>query len=183
MSVWACGECGARYAVGAPRCPQCKANDPREDVQTGVALPFLTVACPGRDCTAYGVQRRVLLRTVAQGVVERPPLHCAACGRQVETVTEEKQEDTDMPKITVHGGASNAAAEPEEGEQPSPGQSSQTSSATPDNSPETNKSEDRSPARKTANRSSKARTGASTARSTDGDPKADADDANDGDNK
>jgi hypothetical protein len=98
-----------------------------------------------------------------------------------------------MPKITVHGGASNDAAPhrtewvgehgpevlnlpdgntaqraPEE--EPSPGTSSETSPSKPSSSAKPSGSADRSRARTTASPSSRRRTAASSAASTDGDP-------------
>jgi hypothetical protein len=80
-------------------------------------------------------------------------------------------EDEQMPKITVHGGATNAAedvAEVEGGEDVSAGSSSETSSEKPESSPEQSEQPDRSPARPTVSRSGKARTAKSTAPSTGG---------------
>lgn len=198
MSVWVCGSCKTRYSVGAEQCPQCGATDPHEEHEQKLAIPAVTVACDNQDCPAAGTRRRVLLRTAAPGVVERPPLHCAGCGHAVREVGDEQpaadaaqdeqdeREEDSVPKVTVHTGPSHEAAEAagEEGpwtkpadeaddeqegsEQPSPGVSSSTSSETPDSSPKTSDSEDPSPAPTTASRSPKARTGASTARSTGG---------------
>lgn len=193
MSVWICGDCRTRYSVGAEACPQCGTNEPREEHEQRLTIPAVTVACDNQQCSAVGVQRRVMLQTVAPGVVARPPLHCAACGYAVREVASEQpdtdphqqeqpKEEDDVPKVTVHTGASHEAAElaGEEGpwsptdettegsEQSSPGASSSTSSETPDNSPETSENEDQSPAPTTGSRSPKARTAASTARSTGG---------------
>lgn len=182
MSVWICGSCRTRYSVGAPNCPQCGDNDPRHDTGQTLAIPSVTVACQNDRCANLSVERRVMLRAAAPGVLERPALHCAGCGNEMWTVTQPETKEDDMPKVTVHGGPSHEAAEAagEEGpwtrhdedtegsEQPSPGASSSTSSETPDNSPKTNDSEDQSPAPTTGNRSRKARTEGSTARSTGG---------------
>lgn len=80
-------------------------------------LPSVTVACGNEACRYAGRERRVHLRTAAPGVVEVPRLACAGCGFDMPTVTPwppvtESEEDM-TPKITVHGGASNAGAEPE----------------------------------------------------------------------
>ena len=92
---------------------------------------------------------------------------CPQCGGR--QYVEEGSED--MAKITVHGGASNAAAdEPEAGEDVSAGTSSSTSSETPSPSTEPNETPPPSRARKTGSRSGKGRTGSSTARGTDGGP-------------
>ena len=106
--------------------------------------------------------------------------------------TDFAEQGQDMPKITEHGGATNARAEvtlnggvrmagewePEpppvdnpdeqtEGSEPSSaGSSSQTSSETPPNKPEPSEPDPPKPARATASRSRKARTGSSTASGT-----------------
>lgn len=103
-----------------------------------------------------------------------------------------------MPKITVHGGPTVAGAsvvggswsnegdadvwpEPakEEGDEPSPGSSSETSPEKPSSDTEPSKKPAPSPARKTASRSKKGQTGNSSAPSTDGDPAADTSAADD----
>ena len=88
-----------------------------------------------------------------------------------------------MPKISVHGGPTNAAddapaelvidvpAAPEE--ESSPGNSSETSSPRPEPTQKPSGSSRQSRARKTASPSDKDRTGSSTAPSTDGAPTAD----------
>lgn len=57
MSTWECRGCTAAYAPGAPRCPQCRTNDPINEA-------------------------------------------------------EQLRREQDMPKITVHGGPSNADVDP-----------------------------------------------------------------------
>lgn len=195
MSVLVCGGCTTRYAVGAEKCPQCGATEAREEHEVPLNIPAVMVFCPGQDCPAYGVKRRVMLRAAAPGVLERPTLHCAACGRCVEEVTNEPQQEVedDVPKSTVHTGASNEGAElpaddagqPEQadtegGEDVSPGTSSSTSSEKPPPSPPTSEPEAPSPARTTASRSKKARTASSTAASTAGDPTAPSSDGDEG---
>ncbi len=76
-----------------------------------------------------------------------------------------------MPKITVHEGPTNAAAEVEEGEQSSPGMSSSTSQPKQQPSETMKPEEDQSPAPTTENPSEKGQTEGSTARLTGGDPK------------
>jgi hypothetical protein len=169
MSVWACGQCGTKYAVGAPRCPQCSANEPVTEPAVS-PLASLTVAClPGDGCRYAGVKRRVMLPQIVPGVIDMPHLHCAGCGNELFRI----EEGADVPKITVHGGATNAATDAEGGEESSPtpeapGTSSPTSSAKEPNSPKTNDSEDPSPAPTTGSRSRRARTGSSSAKSTGG---------------
>jgi len=84
------------------------------------ALPMIAVACATQGCGAAGVVRRVRLKPASLGLVEVPRLRCTGCGCDARTIqgwpamsideaTEEATEGTDMPKITVHGGPSNAA--------------------------------------------------------------------------
>lgn len=145
--------------------------------------PMLRVACTTGGCPAHGVVRRVRLRMVALGVVEAPPLLCAACRTAVKVVSTE-QEGQDMPKITRRGGASNAADQPEPdqppadpavaedekgGERSSRGSSSQASSGKSEQSEKQSSPDPQRRARTTGSRSSAARTGSSTARGTGGD--------------
>lgn len=76
----------------------------------------------------------------------------------------EEQEDVDMPKITVHGGASGATTEG--GEPSSAGNSSETSTETLPTSDATSSPADQSPAPTTENPSSQDQTASSTAPST-----------------
>jgi len=100
---------------------------------------------------------------------------CPHCGSvvRVDERAQETEEETDMAKVTVHGGASDALAEEQEaGEDVSAGSNSSASSERESTSPEP--SETRSPkrARKTASRSAKDQSGTpgSSADSADGDP-------------
>ena len=169
MSTWGCGACGTQYAVGAPRCPQCSANQP-VTAQPSSPLASLTVACLPEDsgCRYGGVTRRVMLPQIVPGVIDMPDLRCASCGAAMARIEEGAQ---DMPKITAHGGPTNAADQSTE-EESSPGTSSSTSSEKEPNSPKTSEPAAPSPARTTANRSKKARTGSSSAGSTAGDQTA-----------
>ncbi|MFF7947018.1 hypothetical protein [Streptomyces griseorubiginosus] len=167
--------------MGAAKCPQCGSSE-RTDRPGGTVLPSVTVACGNAACRYEGRERRVHLRTAAPGVVEVPRLACAGCGLDMPTVTPwppvTDSEDTEVPKITVHGGASNADAEPEPveettgeaegGEDVSAGTSSSTSSEKEPTSPEQSETPDPSPAPTTASRSAKGRTAKRTARGTDG---------------
>jgi hypothetical protein len=196
MSVLVCGACTARYAVGAEKCPQCGATEAREEHEVSL-LASLTVAClpDNAGCRYGGVKRRVMLPQIVPGVIDMPQLHCAGCGAELVRITNEPQQEVedDVPKSTVHTGASNEAAElpaddagqlvqadTEGGEDVSPGTSSSTSSEKPPPSPPTSEPEAPSPARKTASRSSKGRTAASTAPSTTGDPTAPSSDGDEG---
>lgn len=174
MAGETCAGCTTTYAVGAARCPQCGSTD-RVDDPGGSVLPTVTVACGNDVCRYAGKERRVYLRTAALGVLELPPLVCAGCGLHMPTVTPwpplTDSEDEQMAKITVHGGASNAAEDvpdAEGGEDVSAGNSSETSSEKPENSPEPSETPSPSPAPTTASRSKKARTGSSSAGGTDG---------------
>lgn len=198
MSAQVCQNCTAAYSIGAPKCPECGANNPRP-LGDDQAAPAVKVRCGNQDCDANSTVRQVPLRLAAAGVVERPPLHCAVCGLELKTVTDEDEEDDEMPKVTVHGGpsiegvaedevemadgrrvrlpADTDSTDDEGGEEPSPtpegpGTSSSTSSTKQPSTPETSENETPSPARKTASRSGKARTGSSTAHGTDGDQTA-----------
>ncbi|MFD7794326.1 hypothetical protein [Streptomyces sp. NPDC059759] len=186
MAAETCADCTATYAVGVEQCPQCGSTERAEQPTGGAVLPSVTVACANTGCRHEGLARRVLLRTAAQGVLELPHLVCAGCGYDMPTVTPwppvTEPEEEQMPKITVHGGASNAAdpeeqpadAESVEGsEDVSAGSSSSTSSERDSSSPETSEQPSPSPARTTASRSKKVATGkAPSAPSTDGGPES-----------
>lgn len=184
MAGWTCAGCTTTYTVGAAKCPQC-GSTARTDRAGGTVLPSLTVACGNAVCRHAGRERRVHLRTAAPGVLELPRLVCAGCGLDMPTVAPwppVTDAEEDMPKITVHGGASHAAdipAEPEPeveesaegGEDVSAGSSSETSSEKEPTSPEPSETPTPSRARTTGSRSKKAATDkASSARSTGGDP-------------
>lgn len=199
MSVLVCGGCTARYAVGVEKCPQCGVNEPREEHEQRLNLHSLLVSCDNQACPAVGIVRRVMLTAVAPGVLARPALLCASCGlhvAEVREITNEPQQqevEGDVPKSTVHTGASNEGAQlpaddagqpvqadTEGGEDVSPGTSSSTSSEKPPPSLPTSEPEAPSPARTTASRSKKARTASSTAASTAGDQTAPSSDGDEG---
>ena len=174
MAGWTCAGCTTTYTVGAAKCPQCGSTEHTDGVG-GAVLPSVTVACGNTVCRYAGRERRVHLRTAAPGVLELPRLVCAGCGLDMPTVAPwppvTESEDEHMPKITVHGGASNAAedvTDAEDGEDVSAGSSSETSSEKDSSSPETSEQPSQSPAPTTASRSKKARTGSRSAASTDG---------------
>jgi hypothetical protein len=94
--------------------------------------------------------------------------HCESVVRVNEN-TQPEEEDSEMAKVTVHGGASNAAADEQEGgEDVSAGTSSSTSSDKESCSPEPSETPRPSRARGTANRSKPGRKAAesSTAEAT-----------------
>lgn len=162
MANEVCEECGTRCAVGAPRCPHCSSRRLVPEETLAALVPSLTVACCNVACPAEGVERRVGLSQVVPGVLVLPRLVCARCGYELRNVSEDI-----VPKITVHGGATNAAAEAEAGEDVSAGTSSSTSSETPSPSAEPSEKPDPSPARTTGSRSNRSRKAAgSTADST-----------------
>ena len=174
MANEVCEECGTRCAVGVPRCPQCSSKSLVPEEALAGLMPSLTVCCANEACPAEGVERRVGLTQIVPGVLDLPRLVCARCGYELLKVTEDI-----VPKITVHGGPSNADAEPEQeaveetaeaegGEDVSAGTSSSTSSEKEPTSPEKSETETPSPARTTASRSKKARTANSSAAGTDG---------------
>jgi hypothetical protein len=109
-----CGVCGTTgIALGLSACPHCGSA---ALAGGGTVLPSVTVECSG-GCRAAGVQRRIMLRSAAAGWVEFPDLRCTACGRQAVIVDGWPiGEDNIMPKITRHGGATNAAADREAAE-------------------------------------------------------------------
>lgn len=179
MATETCEECGTHYAVGAARCPQCSSTRRLPQGVVDALVPSLTVACANSGCPAVGVARRVGLSQVVPGVLVLPRLVCARCGYEVANVTEDI-----VPKITVHGGATNDAAEPdsipadtapdEGGDESSQADTtSSPSSEKEPNSPEPNEKPTPSRARKTASPSKKARTGSPSAPSTDGGQAAD----------
>lgn len=102
-----------------------------------------------------------------------------ACPQCLST---DREEDHPMPKITLHGGATNAAEDEAPAdevptaateEESSPGNSSETSPEKPQPSDKPSSSRGRSRARTTASRSAQAPTASSSAPSTDGNPTAD----------
>ncbi|MEU0207351.1 hypothetical protein [Streptomyces canus] len=148
--------------MGAAKCPQCGSSE-RTDRAGGSVLPSVTVACGNAVCRYEGRERRVHLRTAAPGVVEVPRLACAGCGWDMPTVTPwppvTDSEDTEVPKITVHGGASdaNAEPEPEPAEETSEAEGGSEEEPTP---PEQNEKPTRTSGRTAGSRSKKAQTAA-----------------------
>jgi hypothetical protein len=174
MALKTCDPCTARYPDDVAACPNCGST--ATQAAGGVAVPSVTAACLTDYCPARGVERRIMLRTAAPGVLERPALVCACCLVPLPELTE----DHDMPKITTHGGPTvDTPTSAEGGEESSPGSNSSTSSEKDSSSPKTNAPAAPLPVRKTASRSKKGRTGPSSADSTDGDqtePSSESDD-------
>lgn len=110
MALLVCSACSTRYAGGLRHCPNCGSAE-RIEEGCGSRLPFLDVACGTETCRSRTVVRRVYLRMAAPGVVEMPALACLACGAAMGALNGSPTgAEDDMPKITRHGGASNAAS-------------------------------------------------------------------------
>lgn len=83
-------------------------------------LPSFQVQCQTDGCRARGKTQTVRLQNVAINLVQRPDLLCSLCGAAPVTVRPwqapalSAEEGTDMPKVTRHGGPSNAGT-PESG--------------------------------------------------------------------
>lgn len=110
MSLRTCVGCSTRYAEGLDACPHCGGTEfEQEGIVASVRrLPLLvSVSC---DCGRGPWQLR--LPQVLTGLVQIPQLHCASCGRQVQVPWPPAEEDM-SPKITVHGGATNAREQAE----------------------------------------------------------------------
>ncbi|GGU13238.1 hypothetical protein [Streptomyces violascens] len=177
MTLVTCDPCTARYPDDVGACPNCGSTAQQG---AGAAVPSVTVVCRTEYCPARGVERRLMLRAAAPGVLERPAPLCASCLLPMPELTE----DHDMPKITVHGGPTvDTPTSAEGGEESSPGSSSSTSSEKASSSPKTSEPAAPLPVRKTASRSKKARTDASSAASTDGDQTEDTSESDDEDSK
>nr|PPQ57143.1 hypothetical protein C5F59_10950 [Streptomyces sp. QL37] len=109
---------------------------------------------------------------VCRGCTAAYSVGAPRCPQCSSTDWREEGED-DMPKITVHGGATNAdAPEPEGGEDVSAGSSSETSSEKESSKPQKSAAARPKPAPKTGNRSAKDQTDSSSAPGTDGDQTA-----------
>lgn len=108
MSLQKCGQCSTRYAAGLEACPHCGSAERAPEATP--MLPTVEAVCTTEACPAKGRGRQVVARTVAPGVLGVPRLACASCGEWMEET---------MPKITRHGGPSNAADQVLEAETPS----------------------------------------------------------------
>ena len=109
MSVQTCVGCSTRYADGLDACPHCGSTEYEQEgaVVSTRRLPLLvSVSCAG--CGRGPWQLRLPL--VVTGLVQIPDLHCASCGSRVQVPWPPVEEDM-SPKITVHGGATNARAQ------------------------------------------------------------------------
>jgi hypothetical protein len=181
VALLVCSGCSTRYAPGLERCPHCGSGERVEEGgPVGSRVPFLDVACPTSGCRAAGVVRRVQLRVAALGVVEMPHLLlCTCCGTAMPAVRSWLDKEETMPKISRHGGPTNAAADAEEAagaqvpaddrtgeEESSPGNSSSTSAEKPQTNDEPSSPAPQKRARTTASRSKRGRAASSTAAGT-----------------
>lgn len=103
MTVHTCADCSTPYALDLAACPHCSSTSVETDMGPARRLPlFVTVRCAcGRGPWT------VRLNSLLSGLIELPTLACFACGRRV-SFTWPPEEEPMSPKITVHGGATNA---------------------------------------------------------------------------
>jgi rRNA maturation protein Nop10 len=108
MSTLTCAGCTTIYSHELEACPHCGSVEYTEGgAVIARRLPaFVTLTCAcGRGPWQYR------LPVVATGLIQLAPLYCASCGSQVQIPWPPKEDA--MPKITVHGGPTNARdAEP-----------------------------------------------------------------------
>lgn len=105
MSVQTCVGCSTQYAPGLDACPHCGSTEYEQDgaVASTRRLPLLVSV----SCSACGrAPWQLRLSVVLTGLIQIPTLHCASCGSQVQIPWPPKEDA--MPKITAHGGATNA---------------------------------------------------------------------------
>lgn len=100
-----CADCSTQYAIDLSACPHCgSTNSVDEGGVVTERLPlFVTLSCPACGRGPWTVR----LQSVTSGLIDLPTLACASCGSQVP-VTWPPEEEPMSPKITAHGGASNA---------------------------------------------------------------------------
>lgn len=103
-TVQTCVACSTCFAIGLDACPHCGSTEYETD---GVVIArrfpsFVSVSCTTCSRGPWTVR----LSGPHPGLIELPTLFCASCGSQVQ-VPWPPVEDS-MPKITVHGGATNA---------------------------------------------------------------------------
>lgn len=100
-----CADCTTQYAFDLKVCPHCgSASSVTEEGAVTKRLPlFISLSCT--DCGRG--PWTVRLSSVTSGLIELPTLACASCGSRVP-VTWPPEEEPVSPKITVHGGATNA---------------------------------------------------------------------------
>jgi DNA-directed RNA polymerase subunit RPC12/RpoP len=100
-----CADCTTQYALDLAACPHCGSSDyVEEGGAVAKRLPlFVNVSCA--DCGRG--PWTVRLNAARSGLIELPTLACASCGSRVP-VTWPPEEEPMSPKITAHGGATNA---------------------------------------------------------------------------
>lgn len=106
-TVRTCADCSTQYALDLAACPHCGSSNTRdaEGVATRRLPLYVNVSCPGCGRGPWSLR----LSSVATGLLDLPTLACASCGSRVP-VTWPPEEEPMSPKITVHGGATNARA-------------------------------------------------------------------------
>ena len=104
MSSRACAACTTSYVSDLDACPHCGSVEYTEDgVLVGRRLPaYVSVSCS----VCFRGPWQLRLPVVATGLIQLPTLHCASCGSRVQIPWPPKEDG--MPKITVHGGTTNA---------------------------------------------------------------------------
>lgn len=104
-SLRTCADCSTSYALDLSVCPHCGSSDyvPEEGAVSNRLPLFVTLTCTGCGRGPWTVR----LTPVTSGLIELPTLGCASCGSRVP-VTWPPLEEPMSPKITVHGGATNA---------------------------------------------------------------------------
>lgn len=112
MSTVACAACTTPYASDLDACPHCGSGDYVEEGHAVTRrLPlFVKAACSQCGRGPWNLRLPQLL----PGLIDLPDLFCASCGSQVQFAWPAPVEEDMSPKITVHGGATNAreSAEP-----------------------------------------------------------------------
>jgi DNA-directed RNA polymerase subunit RPC12/RpoP len=100
-----CADCSTQYACDLKACPHCGSSDfVSEEGAVTKRLPlFVTLSCSGCGNGPWTVR----LNSVTSGLIELPTLGCVSCGSRVP-VTWPPLEESMSPKITTHGGATNA---------------------------------------------------------------------------
>jgi rRNA maturation protein Nop10 len=104
MSLRTCADCSTQYALDIDACPHCGSSNTTKDGVVNQRFPlFVTLSCTSCGRGPWTVR----LTAVTTGLIDLPTLACASCGSRVP-VTWPPEEEPMSPKITVHGGATNA---------------------------------------------------------------------------
>ena len=104
MILRTCADCSTQYTVDLAVCPHCGSSNTQEEGTVTRRLPlFVTVTCPACPRGPWTVR----MPSILPGLITVPTLACASCGSRVP-VTWPPEEEPMSPKITVHGGATNA---------------------------------------------------------------------------